>query len=89
MDHQTTECIRELGDDWNAGRFKNFYFPHLEYMEESHISTVYTVQFLGQNLISGGRGPVNSNLESGNPKVMNRTFSSVVAQTHIFSSGSF
>jgi len=44
-----------MEDDWNAGRFKNFYSPHPEHMEESHTSTVYMVRFSGQNLISGGR----------------------------------
>ncbi|XTI90828.1 hypothetical protein V2W45_1332910 [Cenococcum geophilum] len=44
-----------MEDDWNAGRFKNFYSPHPEHVEESHTSTVYMVRFSGQNLISGGR----------------------------------
>ncbi|MCJ1232002.1 hypothetical protein MMC12_008683 [Toensbergia leucococca] len=46
---------RKLEDNWDAGRYKPFQLPHRDYAEEAHSECVYTIQHMGNYLVSGSR----------------------------------
>ena len=53
--HHVYKQRRKLEENWAAGRYKSFQFPHRDHPEEAHSECVYTVQYSGKHLVSGSR----------------------------------
>ncbi len=53
--HHVFKQKRKLEDNWNAGSYKSFQLPHRDHPEEAHSECVYTIQYIGNYLVSGSR----------------------------------
>lgn len=53
--HHIFKQKRKLEDNWNAGSYQSFQLPHRDYPEEAHGECVYTIQYIGNYLVSGSR----------------------------------
>lgn len=53
--HHVFKQKRKLEDNWNAGSYQSFQLPHRDYPEEAHGECVYTIQYIGNYLVSGSR----------------------------------
>lgn len=46
---------RKLEENWTECSYKSFQLPHRDHPEEAHGECVYTIQYIGQYLVSGSR----------------------------------
>ena len=53
--HHVFKQKRKLEDNWNTGSYQSFQLPHRDYPEEAHGECVYTIQYIGNYLVSGSR----------------------------------
>lgn len=53
--HHVFKQKRKLEDNWNAGSYQSFQLPHRDHPEEAHGECVYTIQYIGNYLVSGSR----------------------------------
>ena len=53
--HHVFKQKRKLEDNWNAGSYQSFQLPHRDHPEEAHGECVYTIQYIGNFLVSGSR----------------------------------
>ena len=53
--HHVFKQKRKLEDNWNAGSYQSFQLPHRDHPEEAHSECVYTIQYIGNYLVSGSR----------------------------------
>lgn len=53
--HHVFKQKRKLEDNWNAGLYQSFQLPHRDHPEEAHGECVYTIQYIGNYLVSGSR----------------------------------
>lgn len=53
--HHVFKQKRKLEDNWNSGSYQSFQLPHRDHPEEAHTECVYTIQYLGNYLVSGSR----------------------------------
>lgn len=53
--HHVFKQKRKLEDNWNAGSYESFQLPHRDHPEEAHGECVYTIQYIGNYLVSGSR----------------------------------
>lgn len=53
--HHVFKQKRKLEDNWNAGAYQSFQLPHRDHTEEAHGECVYTIQYIGNYLVSGSR----------------------------------
>ena len=53
--HHIFKQKRKLEDNWNAGSYQSFQLPHRDHPEEAHGECVYTIQYIGNYLVSGSR----------------------------------
>lgn len=53
--HHVFKQKKKLEDNWNAGSYRSFQLPHKDHPEEAHSECVYTIQYIGNYLVSGSR----------------------------------
>ena len=53
--HYVFKQKRKLEENWNTGSYKSFQLPHRDHPEEAHSECVYTIQYIGNYLVSGSR----------------------------------
>ena len=46
---------RRLEENWESGSYQSFQLPHRDHPEEAHRECVYTIQYIGNILVSGSR----------------------------------